>query len=84
MSMLCPIHKTHFGKGFAGRGRRRCYECERSKMDEPFYDSLYLALRDGLPGAEISPMRNDADGNAGVLRVTMGDGRAYSIHFDKA
>lgn len=29
--MICPIHKTHFGRGFAGRGRRRCYECERNQ-----------------------------------------------------
>lgn len=53
-------------------------------MNEPFYDSLYLALRDGLLGAEIRPMQTDSDGNAGVLRVTMCDGRTYSIHFDKA
>ena len=29
--MICPIHKTHFGRGFAGRGRHRCYECERKQ-----------------------------------------------------
>lgn len=38
--MICPIHKTHFGKGFAGRGRRRCYECERTKPMEETIESL--------------------------------------------
>lgn len=33
MSMIknyCHIHQKHFGKGFFGRGRRRCYQCERN------------------------------------------------------
>jgi len=34
LSMICPIHRTHFGRGFAGKGRRRCYQCERENMTE--------------------------------------------------
>ena len=53
-------------------------------MEEPFYDSLYLALRDKLPGAEIHPMHSSDEGECGIFRVTLQDGRAYSVHFDKA
>ena len=45
----CDIHKTHFGKGFAGRGRRRCYECERTQMGNTFEIHSWLQ-REGKYG----------------------------------
>ena len=50
MSMICPIHKTHFGRGFAGRGRRRCYECERNQMGNTFEIHSWLPYGEGKYG----------------------------------
>ena len=44
--MICPIHHTHFGRGFAGRGRRRCYECERTRPMIP-EDCTLVAIDTG-------------------------------------
>ena len=80
--MICPIHKTHFGRGFAGRGRRRCYECERNAMGEAPFEFLLNRL-DGN-GANVAVRQADRDGMSGVLFVQMDDGTKFSIHFDKA
>ena len=38
-SNFCPIHKCYFGKGFGGRGKRRCYQCEKEQNSmEPKVD----------------------------------------------
>ena len=78
----CDIHQKHFGKGFAGRGRRRCYECERTTMGEAPFDFLMNRL-DGN-GAVVTIHQSDHDGMSGVLFVQMDDGTKFSIHFDKA
>ena len=71
-----------------GRCPQDCIDRNQDKpMEEPFYDSLYLALRDKLPGAEIAeirPMHSSDEGECGIFLVTLEDGRAYSVHFDKA
>lgn len=32
MKNFCDKHNAYFGKGFFGRGKRRCYQCEREIM----------------------------------------------------
>lgn len=80
----CDIHQRHFGRGFAGRGRRRCYECERNAMEERFFDSLYLAMRDYRTVDYVQPMHTADDGSSGIMQVCLKDGQKYTIHFDKA
>lgn len=46
---------------------------------QPFSEFLILALIQS--GLNVRTMQLDPDKDSGLLRVTMDDGRVYSIHF---
>ena len=69
MSMICPIHKTHFGRGFAGRGRRRCYDCERNQtMGNTFEIHAWLPYGEGKYGYMLQWTGEDEDEAFAELR----------------
>jgi hypothetical protein len=48
---------------------------------QPFDQILILALRDANPAFQVREMAYDDSDDSGLLRVTLDDGRVYSLHF---
>lgn len=50
--------------------------------DQRFDDLLMIGLQD--MGCQVTVLHTAQVGDSGIFRVTTSDGRAYSIHFDRA